>query len=63
MQTLTIDLSRWSLTQTIDTFRSLLEAEVERLDWEDGITLNDQLVTKVLVTLDTISDMTMAHHA
>lgn len=63
MQTLTLDLSSSSLTRIIDTFRFLLEAEVERLDAEDGITLNEEVVTKVLTTLDTLSDLTMAPHA
>ena len=63
MQTLTINLSRWSLTRTIDQFRLALQAEIDRMSAEDGITLNTQMVTKVLLTLETISDMTLAHHA
>jgi hypothetical protein len=63
MQTVTIDLNRFSLTQIIDIFSMELEAEVARLDAEDGITLNAAVVNKVLTTLDVLSDMTMAHHA
>lgn len=63
MQTVTIDLRCASLTRILDTFRHCLAAEVARLSQEDGITLNAEVVTQVLTTLDVLSTATHAQGA
>ena len=62
MQTITLDLSRQSLTAVLDTFRARVAQEVARLAQEEGITLCPAVVTQVLTTLEVLSTATHAQH-
>lgn len=61
VQTFTMDLSHQTMTSILDRFRALLLSEVERLEQDDGITLNSEVVGRVFTLLFVTSEMTHAH--